>query len=79
MIAQTVQRGEYLAIEGARHLPNVEDPGPFNRIAPSRRPQWRRTNSKPILLRSPLVLQGEAMECTICNSRHVEHWRNAAS
>jgi 3-oxoadipate enol-lactonase len=32
MIAATVQRGEYLAIEGARHLPNVEDAERFNRI-----------------------------------------------
>ena len=32
MIANTVQRGEFLAIEGARHLPNVEDPTRFNRI-----------------------------------------------
>jgi 3-oxoadipate enol-lactonase len=32
MIAATVQRGEFLAIEGARHLPNVEDAGRFNKI-----------------------------------------------
>ena len=32
MIAESVQRGEFIAIEGARHLPNVEDPGRFNRI-----------------------------------------------
>jgi len=32
MIAAKVQRGEFLAIEGARHLPNVEDPERFNRI-----------------------------------------------
>jgi 3-oxoadipate enol-lactonase len=32
MIAATVQRGEFLAIEGARHLPNVEDADRFNRI-----------------------------------------------
>ncbi len=32
MIAKTVQRGEFLAIEGARHLPNVEDADRFNRI-----------------------------------------------
>jgi 3-oxoadipate enol-lactonase len=32
MISETVQRGEFIAIEGARHLPNVEDPGRFNRI-----------------------------------------------
>lgn len=32
MIAQTVQRGEFLAIPKARHLPNIEDPDGFNRI-----------------------------------------------
>jgi pimeloyl-ACP methyl ester carboxylesterase len=32
MIARTVQRGAFLAIEGARHLPNVEDAELFNRI-----------------------------------------------
>ena len=32
MIATRVQRGEYISIEGARHLPNVEDPGRFNRV-----------------------------------------------
>jgi 3-oxoadipate enol-lactonase len=32
MIAATVQRGEFMAIAGARHLPNVEDPDRFNRI-----------------------------------------------
>jgi pimeloyl-ACP methyl ester carboxylesterase len=32
MIAATVQRGEFLAIEGARHLSNVEDADRFNRI-----------------------------------------------
>jgi 3-oxoadipate enol-lactonase len=32
MIAAKVQRGEFLAIEGARHLPNVDDPDRFNRI-----------------------------------------------
>lgn len=32
MIAATVQRGEFLAIEGAKHLPNVEDPDLFNKI-----------------------------------------------
>jgi 3-oxoadipate enol-lactonase len=32
MIAATVQRDEFMAIAGARHLPNVEDPDRFNRI-----------------------------------------------
>jgi len=32
MIAQTVQRGEFLAIPKARHLPNIEDPDGFNKI-----------------------------------------------
>ena len=32
MIAASVRRGEFLAIEGARHLPNVEDAERFNRI-----------------------------------------------
>jgi 3-oxoadipate enol-lactonase len=32
MIASTVQRGEFLAIPKARHLPNIEDAGQFNRI-----------------------------------------------
>jgi 3-oxoadipate enol-lactonase len=31
-IAARVQRGQYYAIEGARHLPNVEDAQVFNRI-----------------------------------------------
>lgn len=31
-IASMVQRGEFLAIAGARHLPNVEDAARFNRI-----------------------------------------------
>jgi len=32
MIARTAQRGEFLAIEGARHLPHVDDAELFNRI-----------------------------------------------
>ena len=32
MIAATVQRGEFLSIEGARHLPNVEDAALFNKL-----------------------------------------------
>lgn len=32
MIAGAVQRGEFLPIEGARHLPNAEDPALFNRL-----------------------------------------------
>ncbi len=32
MIARTVQRGEFLMIPKARHLPNIEDPEQFNRI-----------------------------------------------
>ena len=32
MIAQTVQRGEFLAIPKARHLPNIEDPDGFNSL-----------------------------------------------
>ena len=31
-IARRVQNGEFLAIEGAFHLPNVEDPARFNQI-----------------------------------------------
>jgi 3-oxoadipate enol-lactonase len=32
MIARTVQRGEFLAIPKARHLPNIEDADNFNRL-----------------------------------------------
>jgi len=32
MIAGAVQHGEFLAIAGARHLPNVEDADGFNRL-----------------------------------------------
>ena len=32
MIAETVQRGEFLAIPKARHLPNIEAPECINRI-----------------------------------------------
>jgi len=32
LIARTVKRGAFLAIEGARHLPNVEDAELFSRI-----------------------------------------------
>ena len=31
-IASSVQRGEFLMIPKARHLPNIEDPEQFNRI-----------------------------------------------
>jgi 3-oxoadipate enol-lactonase len=31
-IADSVQHGEFIAIQGARHLPNMEDPATFNRI-----------------------------------------------
>ena len=32
VIAVAVQRGEFMLIEGARHLPNLEDADRFNQI-----------------------------------------------
>ncbi|MBO0906089.1 alpha/beta fold hydrolase [Jiella sonneratiae] len=40
-IADALQNGELLALEGARHLPNMEDPDRFNRIVIDWCNRWR--------------------------------------